>query len=73
MAEIIDLATLPEPDCDGCNEPTKFVVGKTFDVEGPGRVGALYGCGNRRRKERCDRIMRYFLRVARYEPETHLS
>ena len=34
--------------CDTCDEPTRRKVGTTFDVDGPGRVGALYHCDNRK-------------------------
>ena len=59
---IIDLSALALPDCEECDEPSRRIVGKTFDVEGPGRVGRLYRCD---RPEKCDAVARYLLRMAR--------
>lgn len=47
MAELIDLTSDDFPECESCNEPTKRIVGKTFDMDGPGKVGAMYHCDNR--------------------------
>lgn len=48
MGELIDLVDGPFPDCDTCDEPTRRKVGTTFDVDGPGVVGTLYHCDNRK-------------------------
>lgn len=47
MAELIDLTSDDFPECESCNEPTKRIVGKTFDIDGPGKVGTMYDCDNR--------------------------
>lgn len=47
---VIDLMDFENPDCASCEEPTKRVSAKTFDVEGPGRVGVIYDCDNRQCK-----------------------
>ena len=47
MAELIDLTSDDFPECESCNEPTKRIVGKTFDLDGPGQVGTMYNCDNR--------------------------
>ena len=65
---IVDLTEedfLMSPDCHICREPTKRPVGKTFDVEGPGRVGVLYDCDNLRCKTLKDRKCSYFLAFSR--------
>lgn len=46
MAELIDMTSDDFPECENCNEPTKRIVGKTFDVDGPGQVGTMYDCDN---------------------------
>lgn len=49
MAEIIDLEKdLSFDDCETCNEPTKYAWGRTFDIYGPGTIGTIYKCENRR-------------------------
>lgn len=45
---IIDLTDFDTPDCKRCKDPTKRVAAKTFDVEGPGKVGVIYTCDNRK-------------------------
>ena len=45
MGILIDLTAVP--DCKTCADPTKYVIGKNIDLEGPGQVGVLYGCKNR--------------------------
>ena len=47
MAELIDLTSDDFPECESCNEPTKRIAGKTFDIDGPGQVGTMYHCDNR--------------------------
>lgn len=44
MCDVIPIDQLP--DCDSCKAPSKRIAGKTFDVEGPGKVGLLYDCDN---------------------------
>jgi len=44
---IIDLTDFDTPDCKICTDPTKRVSSRTFDVEGPGRVGVIYTCENK--------------------------
>ena len=48
MGELIDLTSDDFPECKDCQEPTKRAVGKTFDLDGPGRVGTAYHCENKR-------------------------
>ena len=48
MTDVVDLTDFENPDCKGCNDPTKYIAGKTFDIEGPGRVGVMYACENSR-------------------------
>lgn len=49
---IIDLLNIEAPDCAICEENTKRICGKTFDIEGPGMVGVLYDCDNKKCKNR---------------------
>ena len=67
MGEIINLVDGPFPDCDTCKEPTKRKTATTFDVDGPGRVGALYHCENRQ----CRALRRAMVEV--YAGETRLK
>lgn len=63
MAEIIDLENDPLfDDCETCNDPTKRVAGKTFDVEGPGKVWVIYTCDNSRCKRKQNAIASYVIR-----------
>lgn len=43
---MIDLTSDDFPECENCNEATKRIVGKTFDVDGPGQAGTMYDCDN---------------------------
>ena len=45
--KLIDLTSDDFPECETCNEPTKRVTGKSFDLDGPGQVGTTYWCKNR--------------------------
>ena len=47
MAELIDLTSDDFQECESCNEPTRRIVGKTFDMDGHGKVGTMYDCDNR--------------------------
>ena len=47
MGDLIDLTSDDFPECETCNEPSKRTVGKTFDLDGPGKVGTMYDCDNR--------------------------
>ena len=47
MGELIDLTSDDFPECKDCPEPSKRVIGKTFDLEGRGQVGSLYHCENK--------------------------
>ena len=61
MGKLIELTAVP--DCKTCADPTKYVIGQNIDLEGPGKVGVLYGCENRvcreKRKYLLRRIMNY--------------
>lgn len=59
---IIDLSALDYPDCEACDEPSRRVIAKTFDLDGPGRVGHLYTCDQ---SKKCDAVTCYLLRRAR--------
>ena len=63
MNEIVDLNKIDLPDCKACTDPTKRVLGRTMDMEGPGIPGALYVCKNRRCRDRQDEIVKYITRV----------
>lgn len=63
MAEIIDLEKdLSFDDCETCNEPTKYAWGRTFDIYGPGTIGTIYKCENRRCQAKQNRIASYLIR-----------
>lgn len=47
MGELIDLTDDDFPECESCDEPTKRIAGKTFDLDGPGQVGMMFHCENR--------------------------
>ena len=65
VINLTDVDFLLSPDCRTCQEPTKRVTGKTFDLEGPGMVGVMYGCDNYRCKECKDRKCSYLLAITR--------
>lgn len=65
IVDLTDEDFLMSPDCHSCVEPTKRVIGKTFDIEGPGMVGVLYECDNHRCKACKDRKWSYFLALTR--------
>lgn len=44
--KVVDLTDFEHPDCKACQDPTKRVAAKTFDLEGPGQVGVIYTCEN---------------------------
>lgn len=60
MTEIIQLGDLP--DCEKCTDPSKRIVGKTIDLEGPGKVGAFYDCDNLPCKRKYNTHASYILR-----------
>lgn len=47
MGDLIDLTPDDFPECETCNEPSKRETGKTFDLDGPGKIGTMYHCENR--------------------------
>ena len=61
--KIIDLIQIEPPDCACCEEKSKRVTGKTFDTEGPGKVGVIYDCENEHCKKRKQAIELFHLRV----------
>ena len=65
VIDLTDVDFLLSPDCRTCQEPTKRATGKTFDLEGPGMVGVMYGCDNYRCKECKDRKCSYLLAITR--------
>lgn len=65
VIDLTDVDFLLSPDCRTCQEPTKRVTGKTFDLEGHGMVGVMYGCDNYRCKECKDRKCSYLLELTR--------
>lgn len=52
MAEIIDLSDLELPDCQKCQHPSKRILARTIDLEGPGIPGVLYKCDNKKCRAR---------------------
>lgn len=65
MDEVIDLTDidyLMQPYCSTCDEKTKRITARTFDLEGPGQVGTLYDCKNKQCKRIKDLKARYLLR-----------
>lgn len=44
MCEVIPMDELP--DCDSCHDPSKRIIARTIDLDGPGKFGFLYDCGN---------------------------
>lgn len=64
MSDLINLAEIEAPDCSKCLEETKTVCGKTFDVEGPGKVGTIYDCNNMRCRRKKNDIELFRLRRA---------
>ena len=47
MTDVVDLMDFENPDCKGCTDKTKRICGKTFDIDGPGKIGAIFTCENR--------------------------
>ena len=64
MAEIITLGEFA--DCDTCQDVSKRVSGKTFDVEGPGKVGVIYDCDNKKCKRKNNIHVSYIIRKETY-------
>ena len=50
------------PDCEACEEPSKRVVARTIDLEGPGKVGHHYGCDNKVCSKKKWAVLGYCLR-----------
>lgn len=48
MADIIDLDDLEFPECEKCRDPSKRILGRTMDLDGPGMPGVLYQCDNKK-------------------------
>ena len=68
---VIDMTSdefLFSPSCEHCEEPTKRITGRTFDVEGPGMIGKAYACDNRRCKRLKDLKGAYLLALIRNFP-----
>lgn len=64
MADIITLGELP--NCETCQDVSKRVIGKTIDLEGPGKVGMVYDCDNQECKRKNNAHMSYIIREAMY-------
>lgn len=62
MENVIDLTDMTPHDCDTCDEPTKYVVGRTFDVDGPGVAGVMYDCENHECRRLLEAKVRFFMR-----------
>lgn len=62
MSDVIELSQIEAPDCSKCKETTKRVIGKTFDIEGPGMVGIIYDCNNEKCKSRKEALELYQMR-----------
>lgn len=45
---ILDLSKLELPNCEKCTSPSKKLIGRTMDVEGPGKAGVLFDCHNKK-------------------------
>ena len=60
MEQIIHLGDLP--DCEKCTHPSKRIIGKTIDLEGPGKVGAVYDCDNLPCKRKTNVHVSYIIR-----------
>ena len=67
MAEIVPLGEIP--DCETCQDISKRVIGKTIDLEGPGKVGAVYDCDNRECKKKINSHISYIIRKELYGKE----
>ena len=65
IVDLTDEDFLMSPVCHTCTEPTKRVIGKNFDIEGPGMVGVLYGCDNCHCRKIKDRKWSYLLALTR--------
>ena len=60
MAQVLRLDEIA--DCEECKEPSKRVIAKTIDLEGPGKVGRLYDCDNRYCKNKRNIALSYIVR-----------
>lgn len=60
---IVDLSKLELPNCEKCNSPSKKLIGRTMDVEGPGKAGVLFDCHNKKCRARRHEIGRFIVRM----------
>lgn len=50
------------PDCDSCRDPSKRIMARTMDLEGPGQKGILWTCDNKDCRRKKNAAGSYILR-----------